>query len=282
MKQLAVHLHIYYTEQLPQIIKYLKNLENIDYDLFVTIVKENKYIEQQIKSFNPKAFIKVVENRGYDVGPFIDFLHTVDLDNYEYILKLHTKHLDNYEYGYFNGVRVNCTTWSKMLYDSLLATKDVVAKNLSILANEPDVGMLGSSFCLTDEKWTYKSIEKQIQKEAQKLNLTIKDKFFVAGTMFIVRSKLLKPFLQYNIQDFTSSSSTIKDYTLAHCLERLFGWSIYALGYKIKGVKSKNYYLDRAISNITRTLIQQKITKSGKKIVKILKIPVYSKVLNNE
>lgn len=280
MKQLAVHLHIYYTEQLPNIIKYLKNLEDVDYDLFVTVIKEDKFLEKEIKSFNPNANIKVVENRGYDVGPFIDFLHTIDLDNYEYTLKLHTKHLDNYDYGCFNGVRVNCTTWSKMLYDSLLSTKDVVANNLSILTNEPDVGMIGSSFCTTDEKWTYQSIDKQIQKEAQKINLTIKDKHFVAGTMFLTRAKLLKPFLAYKITDFISSSSTIKDYTLAHCLERLFGWSMYSQGHKIKGVKNKNYYLDRCISTITRTLIQQKITKSGKKIVKVLKIPVYSKTIN--
>lgn len=282
MKQLAVHLHIYYTEQLPNIIKYLKNLEDVDYDLFVTVIKEDKFLEKEIKSFNPNANIKVVENRGYDVGPFIDFLHTIDLDNYEYILKLHTKHLDNYDYGCFNGVRVNCTTWSKMLYDSLLSTKDVVANNLSILTNEPDVGMIGSSFCTTDEKWTYQSIDKQIQKEAQKINLTIKDKHFVAGTMFLTRAKLLKPFLAYKITDFISSSSTIKDYTLAHCLERLFGWSIYSQGHKIKGVKNKNYYLDRCIAPIMRTFIQKKITKSGKIIVKVCKMPIYSKLKSSE
>ena len=91
MKTLAVHLHLYYTEQLPNIIKYLKSLEDVDYDLFVTMVEIDKGIEEQIKAFNKKANIRVVENRGYDIGPFVDFLHKINLDDYKYILKLHTK-----------------------------------------------------------------------------------------------------------------------------------------------------------------------------------------------
>ena len=256
-------------------------MEGLDYDLFVTIIKENNELIEKIKAFNSNSNIRVVENRGYDVGPFIDFLHFINLDNYEYILKLHTKHLDNYEYGCFNGIRINCTTWSKMLFDALLGNKNIVSQNFNILKKEPDIGMIGSSYCKTNEEWTYKSIEKQIQNEAKRLQLPIKEKYFIAGTMFLVRSKLLKPFLKYKTTDFTESSSVIKDYTLAHSLERLFGWSIYAQNYKIKGAQNKKYYKDRLISTITRTLIQKKITKKGKMLIKVCKIPVYSKELKN-
>ena len=73
--KIAVHLHLYYFNQLPKVLSYLKSLEGIDYDLFVTMVQENKDVEQQLKTFNPNTNIFVVENRGYDIGPFIDFLH---------------------------------------------------------------------------------------------------------------------------------------------------------------------------------------------------------------
>ena len=73
MKKLAVHLHLYYTEQLPEILKYLRNLNKIEYDLFVTIVKDDQNVITQLKTFNPQAKIWVVENRGYDIGPFASY-----------------------------------------------------------------------------------------------------------------------------------------------------------------------------------------------------------------
>ena len=117
MKTLAVHLHLYYTEQLPNILKYLRNMEDVDYDLFVTMVKAAEGVEEQIKSFNNKAKIWVVENRGYDIGPFIDFLHKINLDDYKYVLKLHTKGSKSNNYTLLNNKRLDNALWGKILWD---------------------------------------------------------------------------------------------------------------------------------------------------------------------
>ena len=85
MMKTAVHLHLYYMDQLPEIISKLQNMDKsgIDYDLYVTMTAKDEEAEAEIKQIFPKAMIWQVENRGYDIGPFIDFLHKINLDNYD-------------------------------------------------------------------------------------------------------------------------------------------------------------------------------------------------------
>ena len=267
----AVHLHLYYMDQLPEIISKLQNMDKsgIDYDLYVTMTAKDEEAETKIKQAFPKATIWQVENRGYDIGPFIDFLHKINLDSYAYILKVHTKNKKGGDYGCFNGVRIDSKTWANMLWDALLGSLDVVKNNYSILSENPQIGMVGSSFSLTDEEWTYKMLEKRIKQEAQKILLpNINTIAFIAGTMFMVRTKLMKPFLAYRITDFEKVQSKVHDYMLAHCLERLFGVAVLAQGYEIRGVTYKQYQFSRLWASVKRFAVQKKITKNGKKITK--------------
>lgn len=307
--KVAVHLHLYYLEQLPELLARLENLNRagITWDLFVTMpaavcsfsatgknaahlsaevispaaetnARTDSFAaaDAQIRAAFPAAVIWHPENRGYDVGPFIDFLHRVRLDEYDYILKIHTKRRQHGEYCCFNGIRFHTAAWSKMLLDALLETPEIVRKNFALLENETDIGMVGNGFCLTGEAGTYKMLEDSIKNEADKMHLPpIEDFSFIAGTMFIVRARLLQPFLRYGINDFEAADSQIRDYTLAHVLERLFGMSVTARGYKIYGVKYKEYYTERLVAGITRFLFQRKTTKGGKKILKICRLPVW-------
>lgn len=274
----AVHLHLYYMEQLPEFISLLKNMDKaaIAYDLFVSLPEGYPDIEDKIRAFKPKAYIWHPENRGYDIGAFIDFLHKINLADYDYILKLHTKRNKSNDYCYFNGVRFNAKTWCRMLKESLLLNSDVIKENFSLLENNPDIGMIGSSFCLTGEAGTYKMLEASIKAEAKKLGAdTLEGIKFIAGTMFIVRAKLMTPFLSYSLNDFALSNTNIRDYTLAHVLERLFGLMVIKQGYRILGVTYKKYHFERAMAELVRFLWQKKITKGGHKILKICRLPVY-------
>ena len=47
----------------------------IDYELYVTMTAKDEKVETKIKQAFSEATIWQVENRGYDIGPFIDFLH---------------------------------------------------------------------------------------------------------------------------------------------------------------------------------------------------------------
>ena len=118
--KLAVHLHLYYLEQLPEILGYLNSLAEIDYDLFVTMVKSDKGVEEKILALHPQAKIMVVPNRGYDLGPFVEFLHKIDSDKYDLVLKVHTKGNVSKNYTWLNGRRLDNRLWGQILWDALL------------------------------------------------------------------------------------------------------------------------------------------------------------------
>ena len=278
MKTLAVHLHIYYTDMLPKILQYLKNLEGLDYDLFVTMVTENKEVEEKIKSFNKDADIKVVENRGYDIGPFIDFLHKINLDNYKYILKLHTKGTKSNNYTWLNNRRMDNALWGRILWDSMLSSSSRIRDNIKELDKNDKAGMIGSAYCHTNELKDYQKLLPQINENLVKMGFSEIEKLsFIAGSMFLCRANLLQPLTIFKLDDFAPTDGKIKEGTLAHIVERLFGAVFETQGYQICTIRHECYGIWFIIVSIIRFFFQKKVTQHGKMLIKICKIPVYSK-----
>ena len=279
MKTFAVHLHLYYLEQLPKILKRLKSLVGQNYDLFVTMVERNEEAEKSIKSFNANADITIVPNRGYDVGPFIEFLHKIDLDDYEYILKVHTKSLKSNTFTILNGHGMTNGFWNDILWNALLVSKRQVQKCLAKFSDEK-IGMVGSGICLTEEKHTYENMLPQINEALIKLGLNAIEKTkFIAGTMFLCRAALMKPLLAYSINDFDQTDGRIKVYTLGHTMERVLAELVLQQGYEIIGISYPtpvrlffHYWRVR----IVRFLFSKKRTKH-RLLIKIFKIPVWSR-----
>ncbi len=278
MKKLAVHLHLYYIEQLGEILKRLKNLSKIDYDLFVTMVIDDEKIKNRILDEHPLAKIWVIENRGYDIGPFIDFLHKIDLEDYEYVLKLHTKGKKSSNYTFIKNRRLDNALWSKIMWDSMLKSKKRVKNNIKILDEQKNVGMLGSEHCFSNEGRHYWHLMDDINIAMEKMGFEkVVHLSFIAGCMFLCRANLLKPLSLYSLKDFDKTNGKIKDETLAHVVERLFGAIVGAQGFDIFQIEDNAYFWSFFKVALKRTLIQKKLTKSGKMIVKVCKIPVYIK-----
>ncbi len=91
IKPIFVHCHIYYPELWPELKTCIQNIHPYPFELFVTMVENHQRIINDILSSFPNAHIEIVENRGYDIGPFVYTLNKIVLDNYSYIIKLHTK-----------------------------------------------------------------------------------------------------------------------------------------------------------------------------------------------
>ncbi len=276
----ALHLHLYYMDQLPEIISKLQNLDKagVDYDLYVTMTAKDEEAEAEIKQVFPKAMIWQVENRGYDIGPFIEFLHKINLDSYDYILKIHTKNTNQGNYTIINGNRMDNAIWGEVLREALLGSPDQIKQNYARFLEDETIGMLGSKYCLTSEKQAYQSLLEQIKSEMAWLHLPEADKVeFIAGSMFMTRAELLKPFLQINISDFAQTDGRIKEGTKAHVYERLFGCAVLAQGKRIEGIKQYHYGKAFLKARIKRFFYQKKQTKSGKTIIKICKLPIYAK-----
>jgi len=278
MKTLAVHLHLHYLDQLDEVLTKLANLQIVDHDLFVTMTQENAKISAKIKEFDPNATVWIVENRGYDIGPFVEFLHRINLDDYQYVLKLHTKGKSQ-NYTHLNNMRFDNALWGRVLWDSLLATPKRVKRDLKILEN-PQVGMLSSKYCINKEQQNYINLLTQINQTLKILDLPETSRpEFVAGSMFYVKTKLLKPILNLQIDNFAQTDGRIKEGTFAHVVERVLGVAVEKQGYRIAGVNDWYPHVLCMKTALKRFIYQRKVTTNNKLLIKVLKLPIYSKKL---
>ena len=281
-KRILVHLHLYYLNQLDEILNRLQNLQGLNFDLYVTMVNKSPAAEQKIKQFKPDTHILQVANQGYDIGPFIEVLHSLNLDNYDYVLKIHTKGTAAENYTRINGKRLNNKLWNRLLFDALLFSEEQVHNNLRQLANA-DIGMLSSAYLITDDKKLYEQFLPQINEILQAESLPQVDTFsFVAGTMFWAKASLFKPLQKYRLADFPVTDGKVKEGTLAHCFERLFGAVAQAQGLKLYGVKSSKVGFTFALNEFKRFLFYKKHTQSGKLLIKICKIPIWTQKINKD
>lgn len=277
--RIAVHLHLYYINQLPEIISKLQNMDKaaVDYDLYVTMNTKNKLAETKILNAFPHATILQTENKGYDIAPFIHTLKSLNLNAYDYILKLHTKGTTHTNYTKLNGCRFDNALWRKILWDSMLKTPERLQKNIEIMNKNQNIGMISSKYCLTSEKHTYEKLLPQINQVMQQLNLPQTENIsFVAGTMFLAKSSILKPLQQLDESAFTPTDGKIKEGTYAHVIERVFGAVITAQNHTIHGIKHDGYGKQFIQTSLKRFFYQKKTTTKGKTLIKICKIPVYS------
>lgn len=261
-----------------QIKQYLVNIGDYPYSLFVTMNEEDDDIIRDIKQFHKETSVFIVENKGYDIGPFVYFLNKIDLSKYDLILKIHTKNniagcdtLLNHRY-------VSRKYWFQLLLEALIGSKRIVLKNINAFQNNKKLGMIGSKYCITSNYKNAIDVKDKVIEIMNGFNFTnFLPITFVAGTMFFVRSKILQKVKEnYTINDFDITDNQVKDGTLAHALERVFGCLVVAQGYQIQGYDRNRSFEYQSIAKLLqRFIFQKKITKKNYLQVKILKFPIY-------
>ena len=282
MKPILVHLHIYYPHLYEELKNCILNITSHKFDLFVTMVEEHSEIISDIKKTFPNAKIEIVENRGYDVGPFIHILNQVNLDDYDYVVKLHTKS-DKPIPCSLLGFDASGDKWRK----ELTSFMNDWNKTISFIEKRNDIGIVaGVNVILCSSDDHEGCVKKKALEITQNvLKLQSNEKYtFVAGTMFLIRAKLLKPIQnKFTLADFETANKNGN--TLAHIFERIFGIICCISGYEVVDV-DENYlryrkinFLKYILNQIIRFIYQKKISSSGYLIIKFLKFPVYRKRL---
>ena len=242
MKFLVI-LHIYYEYMWPELKSYILNLEENSYDIVVTLSKDNEDLRKDILALNPQAKILLVENKGYDVWPFIKALRNVNLDNYKYLIKLHTKRdmprdriiLIGTKY-FFRGSR-----WRSLLL-SFISLKDNFNKCVECMDKDESIGMVGNKMLLDTIKFKQRFRDPHLKyciEEAKKMMLKMgiepipSDRvYYIGGTMFMCRTSIMKPLLKLDIsaEDFKIVERDNENEP-AHVLERVFGWLVTSAGF---------------------------------------------------
>lgn len=276
MKAVVV-FHLFNFDLLDEILKYVSNI-TIDYDLYVTITKEDEIIKQKILNFKSDSKIFLVENRGYDVGPFFDVLNKINLDKYDYLIKLHTKSSAKTTQYISKIQSFNKDEWRKCLL-SFLKNKSIFNKCLNIFGKNQKIGMIGNDYCIIKNDIYYNfKLDDFCDTILNKLQI---DKYskskYIAGTMFIAKAHIFKPLqeLHMTINDFDITDGKVKHGTRAHFCERIFGLVVYKNKYKIYGL----FGIKSLLLCLKNIFYIKKITMNNRLLIKIFKIPIYNKKL---
>ena len=292
MKPILVHCHIYYPEMWAELRECIHNIEPHPFELFATMVEEHSSIQQDILTHFPNAHIEIVENRGYDVGPFIHTINQVNLDNYSYIVKLHTKRDMDVNKPSFRGM--TGSKWRDALL-SFIKTPEIFNQYIEVFDKNPLIGMQAAHTVIVHHDFYDEKTQKRMRQYLRSNHYPKYKYAFIAGTMFIARSSIFKDIqnLYLTPEDFPDPKGK-HETQFAHIMERLFGYIVYKnnmivrdglLSIKEETKYHKEMYIKEKsdyTTEIFRFFFQKKITKSGKLCIKICKIPVYSRRRKND
>jgi O-antigen biosynthesis protein len=219
VRRIAAIIHVYYTELFPKIMEYLKNTP-FQIDLFIstdTAAKKSVILETLKTYSNGTVEVRVFENRGRDIAPFIvGYAHV--LNDYEYFIHLHTKQSPH------GGDPLE--GWFDYLLANLLGSREIVNSVFKLFL-ELNVGIIYPQHLFVLRvilNWGYDfelaaSLLSRAGFVLDKLHLLE----FPSGSMFWGRSAAIRPLLDLQLQfsDFPDEAGQM-DGTLAHAIERTF------------------------------------------------------------
>ncbi|EKT4458615.1 glycoside hydrolase family 99-like domain-containing protein [Pseudomonas putida] len=222
----AVILHLHYPEVWPELRSHFKKLTKIGFDLYVTVT-DPKLIKLVKDDFS-YARIKLVENRGRDILPFIETLRAIHGFNYSAICKIHSKR---------SAYRDDGDQLRNELYESLLGSTASIKKIISQFTDDPLQGLLVPEKYLikhTPHNMTYDT--EIVQSLANIMNIDFKYSTFPAGSMFWFRQASLSRILYLGTSNFDVEEG-LADGTNAHGIERMFCLIAEGIGYKVSSIE---------------------------------------------
>lgn len=227
--QIAVQIHIYFAELAEEI---LENINKIPYPFDCYISTDTKEKKEQIeKVFEgtcraANICIEVIENRGRDVGPFLQQISDRH-QQYKYIGHFHTKKSKHTEFG--DG-------WRYFLYRNLLGSSAYLKTIFDAFEEDSGLGMiLPEIYPLIQEFVAWDGAKEEVDRILRSLGLCPdlpEVPMFPAGNMFWARTEAIAPLLgkHYTTKDFPLEEGQL-NLTLAHCVERIWVYLLEAQGY---------------------------------------------------
>jgi len=184
-------------------------------------------IRSAIEATRPDIDIFEMPNRGRDWYPFLEILKRHSFPPETLIFKLHTKKSPHYDRGAW---------WCKNLVASCLGSEEQIAHIHERFAKEPQLGALVHENWLfeLDEfmTWNHKWISRFIS-DSERTGIQ-----FPGGSMFVARRAAFNAMLDLDLAFDRFEPEPIGiDGHLAHCAERLMGWSIRKAGMKLEAMK---------------------------------------------
>lgn len=194
--------------------------------MYVTLTKNDPNVIQKIKDSFPNAKIILVDNLGFDIYPFIKIIKRINALDYDLILKIHSK---------------KKLKDRKKILKPLIWNKKTFKKAINMFIQNKQLGMLGHKILIIDGGSPEEN--ELLLPILKKLNIPLFIyKNFIPGSMFFIRSCIIKKLQEINLQDkefYYIHTPNIHYGTPAHALERIFGIVTEYEGYYIDDTKNK-------------------------------------------
>lgn len=224
-QRVALHLHVYYPELLPEIMSRLSR-NRIRPDLFVSICneKERLRVASELKAYPGKiADIRPVPNRGRDIGPLLTAFGPTILAHYDLIGHIHTKKSADVE-----DVAIG-QSWYRFLLENLLGGElsgAMADRILTEMKSDASLGMVFPDDPNTVGWGENRAIAERLSERIGIRNLP-EHFIFPVGAMFWARASALAPLVNLKLdwEDYPEEPLPY-DGTLLHALERLFSLSL--------------------------------------------------------
>lgn len=288
MKPILVHIHIYYPEFWPELRSNLATLSDYPFELYVTTANNPVAVINEIKELYPNARILHIENRGYDVGPFIHVLNQVDLGSYSYVIKLHTKrdiyHLAEPGWTYYSPYYLYGKRWRERLLSFI--KPENFQKCLQAFQEDASLGMVNHYSLIVPgfhaKEKTLLAVQQGAEQLLARANIKLKECRYIKGTMFIARAELFQRIKDIGLttNDFPAPDTHHNIDNPAHYMEIVLGCNIVAQGFKIQDVFTPN--ADKKVKfgqfwgRIRKKLYKNYISKKGRHVIKIAKIMIWN------
>lgn len=283
MKKLLVHLHLYYHEQVDYFISKLRNISGIEWSLWVTYSQPDEESFTKLSSFKEDVNFMQVENIGYDIWPFIKLIKSLNLKDYDYVMKLHTKrHMGSCRP---NIIKFRGYDWRNALVDALLRDPEQFKKVLDKFEKDPKTGMMSSFLTRVTRDYFHP----EVKAELKRIGLNKKGKYTCMGTMFMMRAEPLEKLKDPIINDslFRNDKPISGTYFQnAHLYERIFSHLPVNYGLKFETIcpDRKTFYKVKMLKMVEPLgklfFTCQREGRYRQKIIRVFRIKVYQEKIN--
>ncbi len=235
-RRIALVMHIHFLDLVDECARYASSMPD-GTDMYVTTNTEEKKaaIEAAFsKICTGKLDVRVVPNRGRDVGPFLVEFRPY-LDDYDYICHVHDKKAGQSKPGSIG------LSFAYKCFENTLKSKEYVLNVLDVFEKNERAGLLSPPppnhsdyyFTLGLEWGANYENTASLAKELG-IDVSIKqDKEPIAplGSFFFARAKALKPLFarEWTYDDFPEEP-VADDGTILHAVERIYPFSAQAAG----------------------------------------------------
>jgi lipopolysaccharide biosynthesis protein len=225
---LGVVVHAWHIDVLDEILSMLSPANLYSKLIITTTPDKAKSVEDTLRRHHIVAEIRIFENRGRDILPFLHAANLLLEDGFDLVLKLHTKRSLHIPDG---------DSWRRELISGI-ATPARIDLIKSKFESNPNLGMVIADNHLQPVDDFIGGNSDGIRYLCSLLGLPAIEEtpaLFPSGSMFLARLAALRPILDAPLRpsDFEEESAQI-DGTTAHALERLFGLSVAFAGFELR------------------------------------------------